>query len=221
MAIEVDGGEPRKRRTQAERRAAARSALIEASIACLGEKGFGATTIQDIVRRANCTTGAIQHHFGSKNGLYIAVLDDLLEEFKVGFERFPRADEALEARLDKAIKVLIALYTSDRYSAIFSLVLGAQHDPELRDLVARQRRGSLELTRRVWRNTFADTGLTDKQLRILLDIVAAVLRDFHFARTVGLTEAKRQLKESLDRTRLFVLDVMRNGWNSDFDNRDL
>lgn len=200
----------RKRRTQAERRAAGRGALIESAIACLGEKGFGATTIQDIVRRADCTTGAIQHHFGSKNGLYVAVLDQLMEEFKAGFARFPKPDEELERRLDKTLKVLVSLYTSDRYSATFSLVLGAQHDPELRDLVAEQRRRSLETTRRVWRETFADTGLTDESLRTLLDIVAAVLRDFHFARTVSLSEAKRQLSLSLDRTRLFVLQAMRN-----------
>lgn len=209
MAMEEGSGLGRQRRTQAERRAAGRTALIESAIACLGEKGFGATTIQDIVRRADCTTGAIQHHFGSKNGLYVAVLDELMEEFKAGFARFPKPEEELERRLEKTLKVLVSLYTSDRYSATFSLVLGAQHDPELRDLVAEQRRGSLETTRRVWRETFADTGLSDEELRTLLDIVAAVLRDFHFARTVGLPEAKRQLSLSLSRTKLFLLQAMR------------
>ncbi len=209
MALDENTVGTRKRRTQAERRAAGRSALIEAAIACLGENGFGATTIQDIVRRADVTTGAVQHHFGSKNGLYIAVLDELMEEFKKGFARFPKPDEELERRLDKTLDVLVSLYTSDRYSATFSLVLGAQHDRELRDLVAEQRRRSLDTTRRVWRETFADTGLSDEELRTLLDIVAAVLRDFHFARTVGLAEAKRQLARSLERTRLFVLQAMR------------
>lgn len=210
MTLDEGTGGTRKRRTQAERSAAGRSALIESAIACLGEKGFGATTIQDIVHRAGCTTGAIQHHFGSKNGLYIAVLDALMEDFKAGFARFPKPGETLERRLDKTLKVLVSLYTSDRYSATFSLILGAQHDPQLRDLVAEQRRRSLETTRRVWRETFADTGLSDEELRTLLDIVAAVLRDFHFARTVGLAEAKRQLSRSLERTRSFVLDAMRS-----------
>jgi AcrR family transcriptional regulator len=201
----------RPRRTQAERRAAGRNALIESAIACLGEKGFGATTIHDIVRRANCTTGAIQHHFGSKNGLYIAVLDDLMEEFKRAFEKFPAPSVPLEKRLDKAVEILLSLYTSDRYSATFSLVLGAQHDPELRDLVATQRRGSLELTRKAWRDTFSDTGLSDTELRTMLELIAAVLRDFHFARTVGEEEARRQLSRNLKTTKLFVLTVMRNG----------
>lgn len=142
MSLDKGVGVSPKRRTQAERRAAGRSALIESAIVCLGEKGFGATTIQDIVRRANCTTGAIQHHFGSKNGLYVAVLDELMEEFNAAFQHFPKLDEELERRLDKTLKVLVSLYTSDRYSAIFSLILGAQHDPELRDLVTNQRRGS-------------------------------------------------------------------------------
>lgn len=181
------------RRTQVERREAGRRALIESTIACLSEKGFGATTFQDIVKRANCTTGAIQHHFGSKNGLYIAVLDDLLEEFQGGLEDFPDPGQSLERRCDKTIATLETLYTSERYGAIHSLILGAQHDPELRDLVASQRRNALAITRNAWLRVFAGTGCPDEKLLSLFEIIVAVLRDFHSNKTLGVDEARARL----------------------------
>jgi AcrR family transcriptional regulator len=192
-----DVGVAVQRRTQAERTAAACKTLIESTIACLNAKGFGATTSQDIVKRAQCTTGAIQHHFGSKNGLYIAVLDQLLDEFKAGFETFPHRDEALEQRCTKTIAALDALYTSTRYGAGQSLVLGAQHDPELRDLVARQRRGALALAQQAWLNVFRDLECSDAKLLSFLEIIVGVLRDFHFNKTVGVKEARMKLDTNL------------------------
>lgn len=212
MAIARSSGTKPVRRTQAERREAGRNSLVEATIGCLSEKGFGNTTSQDICARANCTTGAIQHHFGSKNGLYIAVLDQLLDEFKSAFLEFPDADMPLEERLHRTINVLRALYTSDRYRATQSLVLGAQHDPELRDLVARQRRGALDLTRRAWLGTFSNTGLSAQQLRSLLEIVVSVLRDFHFNRTTDADDAARQLDHNVAQVeQLFLTQLVNRG----------
>lgn len=193
------------RRTQVERREAGRKALIESTIACLSEKGFGATTFQDIVKRASCTTGAIQHHFGSKNGLYIAVLDDLLDEFQSGLQDFPDAGQALEYRCDKTIATLEKLYTSERYGAIHSLILGAQHDPELRDLVASQRRNALAITRKAWLDVFAGTGCSNDKLLSLFEIIVAVLRDFHSNKTLGVNEARARLGSNIAQVKRMVL----------------
>ena len=188
-----------------ERREAGRKALVESTIACLSEKGFGATTFQDIVKRANCTTGAIQHHFGSKNGLYIAVLDDLLEEFQAGLQEFPDAGQTLEHRCDKTISTLETLYTGERYGAIHSLILGAQHDPELRDLVASQRRNALAITRRAWLDVFAGTGCSKDNLLSLFEIIVALLRDFHSNKTLGVDEARSRLEFNIAQLKRMVL----------------
>lgn len=188
-----------KRRTQAERREAGRSALIESSIACLSEKGFAGTTFQDIIKRANCTTGQIQHHFGSKYGLYIAVLNQLLDEFKSEIERFPDRDSDIEARCHQAIGILTGLYTSERYAAVHTLVLGAQHNPELRDMIAQQRRGALALTRQAWIDLFSDTDQSDDDLLALLDVAVGVLRDFHFNKTIDVEEARVAMKRNITR----------------------
>ncbi|MEM9652294.1 MAG: TetR family transcriptional regulator [Actinomycetota bacterium] len=67
------------RRTQAERRAASRSALIEAATALFGELGYAGTTLRDIGERAGVSSGLVAYHFGSKEALFEAVMESIRE----------------------------------------------------------------------------------------------------------------------------------------------
>lgn len=59
----------KQRRTQQERRAATRSALLEATIYCLGRDGYAATSISLIINQAGVSRGALLHHYPTKNEL--------------------------------------------------------------------------------------------------------------------------------------------------------
>src|SRR5438309_628978 len=67
------------RRTQAERRAATRTALLDATIACLVEDGYAGTTTRRIAERAGLTPGAQQHHFATKIQLVTEALRHLAD----------------------------------------------------------------------------------------------------------------------------------------------
>lgn len=51
-----------------------RSALVEAAIAVFAENGFAGGSVRDITRKAQANQGAINYHFGGKEGLYREVL---------------------------------------------------------------------------------------------------------------------------------------------------
>src|SRR5437867_12809048 len=68
------------RRTQAERTAATRDALLRAARQLFGEHGFAGTPREDIVERAGVTRGALHHHFGRKEDLFQAVFEQLEKE---------------------------------------------------------------------------------------------------------------------------------------------
>lgn len=51
-----------------------RAALIDAATEVFIEEGFKAARVQDIAARAGVRLSAINYHFGSKEGLYLAVL---------------------------------------------------------------------------------------------------------------------------------------------------
>lgn len=73
--MEVNG-----RRTQAERTAATRGALIGAARELFGAQGYADVGTQAIVEAAGVTRGALYHQFGDKKGLFEAVFDAVEEE---------------------------------------------------------------------------------------------------------------------------------------------
>jgi AcrR family transcriptional regulator len=46
-----------------------RQKLLDATLACLAEKGYAATSTTEVVRRAGVSRGALNHHFASKADL--------------------------------------------------------------------------------------------------------------------------------------------------------
>lgn len=60
------------RRPQHARSAAARHALIHATLACLKDVGLARTSISEICQRAGLSRGALLHHFPHKNELLVA-----------------------------------------------------------------------------------------------------------------------------------------------------
>ena len=65
------------RRTQAERTAATRAALIKTARKLFADKGFVDVSTQAIVAAAGVTRGALYHQFGDKAALFAAVYEDV------------------------------------------------------------------------------------------------------------------------------------------------
>lgn len=63
------------RRTQADRSAATRGALVNAARALFAEHGFAAVGTETIVRAAGVTRGALYHQFEDKTELFAAVVE--------------------------------------------------------------------------------------------------------------------------------------------------
>lgn len=61
------------RRTQAERREATTSALVDAARDLFAQDGYAATSLDAVAAKARVTKGAVYHHFESKQQLFEAV----------------------------------------------------------------------------------------------------------------------------------------------------
>ncbi len=68
------------RRTQAERSATTRAALIDAARPLFAAHGFGGVGTETIVRAAGVTRGALYHQFADKTELFAAVFEALEQE---------------------------------------------------------------------------------------------------------------------------------------------
>ncbi|BBX47847.1 TetR/AcrR family transcriptional regulator [Mycobacterium cookii] len=68
------------RRTQAERAAETREALIAAARPLFAAQGFAQAALETIVRAAGVTRGALYHHFADKTELFAAVFEQVEAE---------------------------------------------------------------------------------------------------------------------------------------------
>ncbi|HEY9303019.1 MAG TPA: TetR family transcriptional regulator [Mycobacterium sp.] len=71
------------RRTQAERAAETRDALIAAARPLFAGQGFAEAALEAIVRAAGVTRGALYHHFADKTELFAAVFEQVEGEVAV------------------------------------------------------------------------------------------------------------------------------------------
>ncbi|ODT76821.1 MAG: TetR family transcriptional regulator [Pelagibacterium sp. SCN 64-44] len=93
-----------ERRTQDDRRAATRQALLQAARSLFAAKGYAATGTPEIVAAAGVTRGALYHHFADKLALFAAVVEEehaavaaAIEAVADGAEAPPDMIEALVA----------------------------------------------------------------------------------------------------------------------------
>lgn len=63
--------------THAERRAGTQAAVMKAARKLFGERGFAATSVDDIAAASRVAKGAIYHYFSTKNDLFEAVLEQV------------------------------------------------------------------------------------------------------------------------------------------------
>ncbi|MFD5245318.1 TetR/AcrR family transcriptional regulator [Amycolatopsis sp. NPDC058340] len=71
---------PTPRRSQTERSQSTQAALITAARTLFAEQGYAAVPADEIVRAAGVTRGALYHHFGDKQGLFRAVIEQIETE---------------------------------------------------------------------------------------------------------------------------------------------
>lgn len=126
------------RRTQEERTAATRRALLDATIDCLIEYGYHGTTTTRVVERAGVSRGAQVHHFPTKNDLVVAAVQHLATrraaEFvdRGGIGRLRRSRDWVGDTLD----LVWEIHQGPLFEASMELWVASRTDPELREHVA-------------------------------------------------------------------------------------
>jgi AcrR family transcriptional regulator len=131
-----------ERRTQAERRASTRTALVRATVESLVELGYARTTTQEIQTRAGVSRGALTHHFTAKSDLVLAAVDHLYDEFSESVRKAAAElpDEPV-ARVRLGVELIWERFHGPLFIAAMELWTAARTDTELREaLLPHERR---------------------------------------------------------------------------------
>lgn len=102
---------PRRARGRAGDSAATRQLIVDVAAREFGERGYAATSLNDIVAGAGMTKGALYWHFESKESVAIAVVNQM-------FETWPDVLHGVIDSHDDALEALVAVtYVAGRQFA--------------------------------------------------------------------------------------------------------
>lgn len=144
-------GPARERRTHAERTAETRERVMAAVVEAISEVGFNRATAAEISRRAGVTWGAVQHHFGDKDGILMAVLEESFRHFAEILGEGPE-EEDLEKRVALFVERSWLHFSSPQYRSTFEILLNLPEDAELH-----WQREMLGEWRRIWSRYFHES----------------------------------------------------------------
>jgi AcrR family transcriptional regulator len=166
----------RQRRTQEERSEATRARLVDATIEVVFEKGYAGCTVQEVCRRAGVTTGALQHHFRSKQELLVAAVNKLFPQVVIPAVTEQGVKKPVRKRCDEIIETYWQIYSNPRYKVVWDIVLGARSDPKLYGLVCRYQREATVRNLEVFEAAFDDVPLARKDLVDLAQFAMCEMR---------------------------------------------
>lgn len=180
--------ETKPRRTQAERTAETRYALLDATLDALVEVGFKGTTTIEVARRAGVSVGALQGHFPTKIGLLTAAIEFALnrriEEFQVlmaGLD--PAAD-----KLDEAFDLLWSMFSGPTFTATIELWVAARTDPDLAPAVIETDRQFAEACQRVYNQLLGPAEPTESDAafsQLGVQMVFVLMNGLAMSRSIG------------------------------------
>ncbi len=164
----------RERRSHAARTAETRARIIGAVLASIAEQGFLRTTAAEIARRAGVTWGAVQHHYGGKDGILVAVVEDSFNHFAAQLDDLPVAGTSLEERAALFVDRAWEHFRSPEYRSVFEILLNSL----ARDDLPETPNWQAEMFRAwdaVWMRIFHDAPISRRRHRVLEHYVISSL----------------------------------------------
>jgi AcrR family transcriptional regulator len=177
----------------------ARQRLIDAAIACILDQGFYRASSNAIAERAGVSWGVIQYHFGNRETLMLAVLEEGARRLNETVLTADITGHTVTERVEQYVDILAAYYGSLEYLAFTQVLLNLGHDPrtsqQTRETMARISETANPELRRLQRKVLAGTGIRRQAVRSLL---------FHSLRGLALSHLMLEtLPEHADQSRQF------------------
>lgn len=119
------------RRTTAPRKRGddTRTKIIDETVRCIVEEGFAAATAKHVAERAGVTCGVIQYHFGDRNGLLMAVVDDGVARLVDSLSSANVSELPLRMRVEVVVDTAWSCYSSPTSMAAFEILRATRGGP--------------------------------------------------------------------------------------------
>ena len=123
---------PPPRRTQADRRAGTITALLDASVMCLAERGYAATSTAAVCAEAGVSQGALFRHFPTRQALLVATAEHVATRNVAAFREAVGAGVDTVDDVASVLTHLRAVVLSPANQTWRELLVAARADADLR-----------------------------------------------------------------------------------------
>jgi AcrR family transcriptional regulator len=193
----------RRRRTHAERRETTRRQLLDAAIGCLHERGFSGATLEIIAERAGVSRGSVQFHFGNRNDLFVALID----EIRVRLSKVPifetRTAKSLEERIVVVCDHYWRILSSRDFAAAVQVHVGTLHDTKLYPQVSRVLKHAQSTLDRQWVQIFSDLKIPADRLIMARHVALSAMRG------MAIKLIDKRANNSLQKELAMLLDMLK------------
>lgn len=162
------------RRTQQERRETMQQTLLEATLRCLGRRGYASTSISEIIKEGGVSRGALLHHYPTKVDLVAAAIDHFYQERLNRFqERLLGADSA-NLSLRQRLEVLRIDFRT-WFPIGFEIIVAVRTNKDLQKAYHDLAKDRFEPMSQIYEKLFPEFA-TAKSPRLMISIVGTFLR---------------------------------------------
>ncbi len=182
--------------SQHERRETTKSAILTAAAKIIDDRGFNDCSISAIAKETPYTTGAIQHHFKSKDELLYSIVTDHVFPMSS-----PTIDESiLQVSLEQRCRIIIetmwSYYGHRNYSIVWQIILACKKNVKLRNEINQFFHAAEAETEAKIKIVFSDIPFTVNQIAELRQHLSAQLRGISLLRFT--TDAKGETDSQLE-----------------------
>jgi AcrR family transcriptional regulator len=164
----MDRAAPRVRRTQEERTTQTRLALIEATIASIGDHGYAGASTTLIAQRAGVSRGAMLHHFATRAVLMTQVVRHVFDNEMAEYEA-TRVRTGMGDNLFDWPSLLWSVLSRPPGMAVLEILQATRSDPELAALVVPMQEEVEQSALAVMRGAFGgDEALARTVMRLMV-----------------------------------------------------
>ena len=178
--------EPQRRRTKAERSAATRVRLLDATIDCLVRLGWSGTSTTEVVARAGVSRGAQVHHYPTKEDLVVSAVEHLctrrMDEYRTAVERLPAPERTPAAAID----LLWSVWSGPTLEAWLELVVASRTRPALHDRFVEFENRFFDAALTLFRETQPEMSVDPDFSRLALRFTFCLLDGLAVARLAGI-----------------------------------
>lgn len=165
------------RRTQEERSEKSRSELLQSAVDTIAELGLANATIATIAKRANLTPGAVQHHFGTRDPLLLAILDDFGRRLsEVVAKPLLSQGRPVSERITLLLDETWSLFEQAHFIAVTEILLFSRSDPRLHRTIRAKTNAIAVMMDERWLQVFSDLKIKPQRIAAVRRLAQGAMR---------------------------------------------